>query len=272
MANVISEPFLPNASTIEEQVHVKRTTQDVSDLALEAKRDAEANPYNPELWIKYGRALRRQSMHREAIEAYSMGACYSPFYSLIYRHRAHAYLNISRYQEAASDFEFALRIDPENWDSWYHLGLSYFMMRDYIRAEKILKECYKGSDHPMNLVSCSDWLWMTLNRLGKADEANKLLDRIHVDMEVGVCSSYLQRLLMYKGEVKPEELISDDLEENSIELVTKGFGLANYYYVIGEDEKGDDMIRRTITAGNKGEGWSAFGYQAANVERKYRGL
>ena len=79
MANVLSEPSLHDVAPMDTQVHVERTTQPVSDLALELKAAAEADPTDPEKWIKYGRALRRQSMHREAIDAYSMGISYSPF-------------------------------------------------------------------------------------------------------------------------------------------------------------------------------------------------
>lgn len=273
MANILSEPALENVASFEEEVHYKRTKQPISDIANAAKKEVESNPTDPELWIKYGRALRRQSMHREAIEAYSMGTCYAPFYALLYRHRAHSYMNIARYEEAAADFEFSLRVDPYNIDSWYHLGLSYFLMRDYKRAKKVLEECYKiGQDDPMDLVSCSDWLWMTLNRLGESEKADRLLDKIHGDLEVGVCQSYLDRLLMYKGETKPEDLIPKDIADDSIELVTKGFGLANYYYTLGEDDRGDEMILRTIRAGDKGDAWGAFGYQAALVEAEHRGL
>jgi hypothetical protein len=272
MANVISEPALPNQAAFETQIHSQRSPLPVSDIALSAKAEAEASPYDAMLWIKYGRALRRQSMHREAIDAYSLGAVYSPFYALLYRHRGHAYINICRYAEAASDFELSLRLDPSDIDVWYHLGLSYFLMTDYNRAEKIYKTCYHMSTDSMDVVSCSDWLWITLQRLGKKDEAEKLLDRIQPDMEVGVCASYLKRLLMYKGVIKPEELIPPDIKEDSIDLITMGFGLANYYYVLGDDTKGDEMIRRTLSAGENGNSWSAFGYQAASVEKKRRNL
>lgn len=273
MANVLTEPFLPNEAPFNTQVHVERTTQPVSDLALAAKAEVEKNPTDPDLWIKYGRALRRQSMHREAIAAYSMGACYSPFYALLYRHRAHAYVNICRYPEAAADFELSLRIDTTNVDCWYHLALSYFLMEDYERAERVYAACYQLSqDDPMDLVSCTDWYWMTLCRLGRKEEADVLLDKIVPNMDVGVCSSYHKRLLMYKGLIKPEELIPAGIADDGIELVTMGFGLANYYYVLGDDARGDEMIRQVIAAGNKGDAWSAFGYQAAQVEAKRRNL
>jgi len=127
MANVLSEPFLENVASMSSQVHVERTKQPVSQLALDAKAAAEANPYDPELWIKYGRALRRQSMHREAIDCYSNGITVDPFYGLLYRHRGHAYLNTARWPEAIADFTTATRLIPDNWDSWYHLGASCFI-------------------------------------------------------------------------------------------------------------------------------------------------
>ena len=269
MANVLSEPSLPNAASRSEEVLLERTTVPMSQLALDAKAAAEKNPTDPELWIKYGRALRRQSMHREAIDAYSMGISYNPFYPLLYRHKAHAYINTSRYAEAAADFEFAIRLDPSNVDCWYHLALSYFLLQDYERAEKVYKVCYKMSDEDLDVISCTDWLWMTLRRLGKKEEAAKLLERITPDMEPGMVVSYHRRLLMYKGLIKPEELMTEN--PSDLDLVTMGFGLANYYYEIGNEEKGNELILKVLEAGKK-DAWSAFGYQAALVEKKRRGL
>jgi len=182
---------------------------------------------------------------------------------------AHAYINTGRYAEAAADFAFAIRLDPTNVDCWYHLALSYFLLQDYERAEKVYKVCYTMSDEDLDVISCTDWLWMTLRRLGKKEEAARLLDRITPDMQPGMVVSYHRRLLMYKGLISPDELLTPN--PNDLELVTMGFGLANYYYEIGEDAKGDDMIRRVLEAG-KEDAWSAFGYQAALVEKKRRHL
>ena len=269
MANVLSEPALPNCACRSSEVLLKEDLTPMDPLALEAKAAAEADPTDPEKWIKYGRVLRRQSMHREAIAAYCMGISYNPFYALLYRHRAHAYINIGEFTVSAATFEIALRLDPTNWDCWYHLALSYFLLQDYERAEKIYKVCYTMSDEDLDVISCTDWLWMTLRRLGKKEEAARLLDRITPDMEPGMVVSYHRRLLMYKGLISPDELLTPN--PNDLELVTMGFGLANYYYEIGENAKGDDMIRRVLEAG-KEDAWSAFGYQAALVEKKRRHL
>ena len=58
---------------------------------------------------------------------------------------------------------------------------------------------------------------------------------------------------------------------NDLELVTMGFGLANYYYEIGEEAKGNEIILKVLEAG-KNDAWSAFGYQAVLVEKKRRNL
>ena len=269
--NVFSEPSLPNCASRRSEVVVERTTQPYSEMALAAKAEAERDPYDPQKWIKLGRLFRRQSMHLEAIEAYSIGLTYHPFYPLLYRHKGHAYINISHYEQAAADFVLALRLDPGDYDCWYHLGVSFFLMEDYERSEPCWKECFRLSDAPLDLVSHSDWLWMVLNRLGRPAEADQLLVDITPDLDPGRCTAYHKRLLMYKGLLTPEDLIPEDCPEDSIEIVTMGFGIANYYYVKGQPEKGDDMIRKVLRAGAN-HSWSAFGYQAALVEKKRRNL
>ena len=51
MANVLSEPSLPNCATRSSEVLLERTTVPMSQLALDAKAAAEANPTDPELCI-----------------------------------------------------------------------------------------------------------------------------------------------------------------------------------------------------------------------------
>lgn len=129
-------------------------------LVLEARAAAEADPTAPEKWIKYGRALRRQSMHREAIAAYCMGISYNPFYPLLYRHRAHAYINIGEFAVSAATFEIALRLDPTNWDCWYHQGVAYYLSRQYERALASFRETLKRSELFDDIVATKDWLWI----------------------------------------------------------------------------------------------------------------
>ena len=75
MANVLSEPDLPNGASMEEEIHLERTSVPLDPLVLAAKAAAEADPSDPELWVKYGRALRRQQMQdRHGGDAFSAAA------------------------------------------------------------------------------------------------------------------------------------------------------------------------------------------------------
>ena len=255
MANILSEPSLPNAASRSEEVLLERTSVPMSQLALDAKAAAEKNPTDPELWIKYGRALRRQMMHREAIEAYCLGITYNPFYALLYRHRAHAYINIGEYTVSAATFEIALRLDPQNWDCWYHQGLAYYLMGDYARAEKSLEGCFRLEDE----MAARDWLWLTRMRLGKAEEAAQAVADVRTGEEEKHHKGYYNRVLVYAGKKSPEEVmaIAETLDEHM--YATYGYGVACWYVTQGQKEKALPILRRIAA----GESWSGFAEQAA---------
>ena len=63
---------------------------------------------------------------------------------------------------------------------FYHLGLAHYLKGDFAAAEKAYRRCLeraRGSDDR----SCRrpDWLYMTLRRHGRAEEAARLLEPIH---------------------------------------------------------------------------------------------
>ena len=115
---------------------------------------------------------------------------------------------------------------------------------------------------------------MTLKRLGKEAEAAKLLecipDTISKDDEKGGGKEYHKRLMMYKGKISPEEAWADAGTED-IQIITTGYGIANYYYVNGQEEKGNEIVLKVLQEG-KDRYWSAFGYQASLAEAQRRGL
>lgn len=123
-------------------------------------------------------------------------------------------------------------------------------------------------------IAITDWYWMTLKRLGRDGEAAKLLecipDAITKEDEKGGGKEYHKRLMMYKGRITPEAAWADAGSED-IQIITTGYGIANYYYVNGQEEKGNEIVRRILQEGET-RYWSAFGYQASLAEAKRRGL
>lgn len=251
--------------TTENQVVWRESTFPVSEEVQELDKQLEATPANADLWMKKGLALAKSWQFRESIDAYSMALSYNPFHALVYRHRGHRYISIRMYKQAAADLELATRIDATNWDSWYHLGLAYYLLNDFERAEKAYKRCWELTNTDDLLVAIADWYWMTLRRLGKKEEAEKLLEPISEDTDPGENTSYLRRLLLYKGLLGPDELLNTEgAEFPELELATQGYGLGNYYFVNGETEKANTIFKRIVEEATSQ--WGAFGYLAAEVE------
>lgn len=248
----------------ETQVHFQRSDLPFSPEVLEVEEQIAKDPANTELWMKKGLALSKQMLFREAIEAYSTGLSYNPFHALSYRHRGHRLISIRRFHEAALDLEISSRLDPTNWDTWYHLGLAYYLLKDYSRAVSAYKRCLELTDTDDLVVAIVDWYWMALMHLGKKQEANDLLGLVTEDTDPGENLSYKKRVLMYKGIIKPEELIEyEGSEFPDLELATQGYGVANYYNLMGEKEKALELFKEIIEHDTF---WSAFGYLAAVVD------
>ena len=229
---------------------------------LHAQTDSGEQVDNTETWMELGLALAGSWRYQQAIDAYSEGLYRDPFNALLYRHRGHRFISTRRFEAAAADLELSARLDPGNWDTWYHLGLAHYLLGNFDRAEPAYLKCYEltqeGDDG--SLVAVSDWLWMTLMRQDKADEASLILEKIHTDMEVGENTSYHRRLLMYKGLLNPQDLIAEDAAD--LEIATSGYGVGNYYMVTGRQEEALDTFKKVVS----GPYWPAFGFIAAEAD------
>jgi len=100
-------------------------------------------------------------------------------------------------------------------------------------------------------------------------EASQLLEPIKEKMTIIENESYHQRLLMYKGLRKPEDLFpgKSGNEDETLNLITQGYGVANFYYCTGKKEQAQDILQKILRLDN----WAAFGYIAAEADLN-RGL
>ncbi len=102
---------------------------------------------------------------------------------------------------------------------------------------------------------------MTLMRLGRKDEAAKVLERITPQMDVLENGAYHRRLLMYKGLDKPDALLGT-AGGDATTIATQGFGVGNYYLVTGDATRARGVFEQIV----KGSGWNAFGFIAAEAD------
>ena len=221
-------------------------------------------------WMDEGLELGKKEKFKEAINAYSIGLSFDPLYDRLYRHRGHRYISISDYPKAAADLFLATQLDGEKRDSWYHLGLAFYLLRDFHRAEIAYEKAISLASSDQELISTIDWLWMTLMIQGKREEAGTLLEQVQENMNSGENSSYFERVMLYKGRRKIEDLLEfKGAQPPEIELANQGYGLATYLFTMGDETACNTLLKKIVENCPKK---SAFGYKAAEEDLRSRGM
>ena len=145
---------------------------------------------------------------------------------------------------------------------WYHLGLAYYLKKDFKKAEKAYKECLKVSKNPDMYVATANWYYITLKELKKEKTASNLLSTVHKNMELIENEGYLQILLLYKGNQNVAPLLENLTQDNSaLTNATTGFGVGNYYRLTGNMKKAREIFQ-IVTSGSQ---WGSFAYMAAEI-------
>ncbi len=260
--NLSNKRFKEGFATYDDQVRLYPLAEVTDAVVDELNAELAKTPDDPELYLKKGIALSRASLHhQEAIALFSHGLMLNPFHALLYRWRGHKYINVRQFQQARADLELSSRLDPRNWDTWYHLGLANYLVQDFTRAEYAYRHCWNLTDSDDKRVAIADWLYMTLRRQGRAEDAADLLSFVTPATDAGPNDAYFRRLLLYRGELSPDDLLegADTLDVN---YVTLGYGMGNYFYYNGNEPRAIEIWRSVL----EGKYWSAFGYVASEVE------
>ncbi len=246
----------------------------------EARSVADTTTAEAMIWL--GRRQAYLWRYQDAIATFTKGIERYPSDPRFYRHRGHRYISTRQFDKAVADFEKAAslikgqkdEVEPDGapnaagvprstlqFNIWYHLGLAYYLQGNYEKAYDAYVECMKVSNNDDSVAATSDWMWMTLMRLGRKADAARVLERITPKMDILENQSYHRRLLMYKGLDKPEALL-DTTKADDTTIATQGYGVGNYYFVTGDTAKAREVFEKVFSGG----GWNAFGYIAAEAD------
>ncbi len=248
----------------------------------QARRDFEAGPTeNRYIWL--GRRVAYLGRYREAITIYTEGLQKFPDSYRLYRHRGHRYLSIRQFTRAIADFEKAaalaqgkpLEIEPDgapnkagipvsntHFNIYYHLGLSYFLTRDFAKAEAAYRQCLTWSKNDDSVVAVTDWLYMTLRRTGQRAAADAAVAPIHRGMALIENGAYLDRVLMFKGTIAQEDFARSRDGESVSETAIRDYGMGLVALWRGDDTRARTLFERQATGGS----WASFATIAAEVE------
>ena len=251
-----------------------------------AKAEFERNP-NESSTIWYGRRAAYLGLYREAVKIFSDGLERFPGSFRLLRHRGHRYITLRLFDRAVADLKRAaelaasvpLDVEPDGIPSrarrplsntqfniWYHLGLAHYLEGDFASAAEAYRESLKWSKNDDLLTAATDWLYMSLRRLGRDEEAATCLGPIRERMKIVENGAYLQRLLVYKGVRKPESLLETPAglgeRDRALNFSVQAYGLGNWHLYNGEAAKAWALFDRLVEEGP----WAAFGTIAAEAE------
>ncbi len=234
------------------------------------------------IWV--GRRMGYLGRFRDAIALYSEGIKGHPDDARLYRHRGHRYLTVREIDLALADFEKAVTLitanggQPDEVEAdgqpnarntpvstlqsniYYHLGLSYYLKRDYVRAADAWRKARDVVRNADNLVAASHWLYLSLRRTGQAEAAAAVLLPIDARLDVIENGSYHSLLLMYKGERTPEEVLKAAGEGSAATAVR--YGVSAWYLINGKRREAQQLWAQIL----EGTDWPSFGHLAAEAE------
>jgi tetratricopeptide (TPR) repeat protein len=254
-----------------------------SNLAV-AQKNFDENP-SEENYIWLGRRQAYLYQYSSAIKTFSEGIDKFPESYKLFRHRGHRYITTREFdkaladlQQAASMIPQALELEPDGqpnkinkplstaqFNVWYHLGLAHYLKGDFVSASKAYAECMKVSNNDDLICATADWLYMTYQKIGMKEEAQKVLDRIPADsMNIIENDSYYLRLQMYKELIPPDDLlkVSASNEDVDLALATQGYGVGNWYLTTSDTTRAVEIFNQVVS----GKHFAAFGFIAAEAE------
>jgi tetratricopeptide (TPR) repeat protein len=249
-----------------------------------ARADVEKDPSSADAAIWLGRRTAYTGRFRDAIHVYTMALGRHPEDPRLYRHRGHRYITVRELDAAVADLSRAAalvanrsdEVEPDGQPNarniptstlktnvYYHLGLGRYLEGEFERAADAYRLCMEHSKNADMQVATTHWQYMTLRRLNRREDAEKLLVPITAGMDVIENTSYHRLLLMYKGDLTPEALLAE-AKPGGLDAVTIGYGVANWHLYNGRRDEALKLLREIVER-HDGQ-WAAFGYIAAEAE------
>lgn len=247
-----------------------------------ARKQYQHDSTNADKLIWLGRRLAYVGRYQEAIAVFTKGIERFPKDARMLRHRGHRYLSLRCVDKAIADFDAAAKlvkgkpdeVEPDGLPNakniptstlqtniYYHLGLAYYLQKNYAAAEKAYQQCLKLSKNPDMYVATAYWQYLTLRYQQKDKAAAKLLNTITPNMPLIENEDYyaLLQLFQQKPLIKdPADMLE---QKKELSLVSYGYGLGEYCWLSGQTDFAKAVWQTVLQSSQ----WSAFGYLAATV-------
>ena len=241
---------------------------------IDARKALAADPKNVDRVLALSKAEANRRQYREAVATATQGLAFAANDSAqdradLYLERGHRELGLREFAKARSDLEQATRLAPQMLDGYYHLGLSHYFVGEFDPAAAAFRKARELAKTDDSLIDCSNWLYVSLRRAGKEQQAAEVLTRITPDVKNTEphLLFYLRLLHFYQGKLTEKEVLPpapagpDDLEgELAFDTVTYAVGNWRLYH--GDRAGAMELFRKVV----KGEAWNSWGFIGSERE------
>lgn len=252
----------------------------------EARLRWVADPENLDNIIWAGRRAAYLGRYQEAVLIFGLGLKQYPDDPRLYRHRGHRYITTRQLDSAVVDLERAAeliegqpdQVEPDGLPNvqniptstlhsniWYHLGLARYLQGDYRHALEAYQRGVAGSTNRDMEVAARYWLYLTLLRLDRTEDAQTVADAVEPNWPLLENATYLQLLLLYRGTIPVDSLLPAT-KTGTVASATMGYGVAQWYLSTGQQQKARPILDDILVNGQ----WPAFGYLAAEADAARR--
>lgn len=238
-----------------------RSLADTGPVAR-AERALAADPRNVQRFIDLGTAQAGARQMREAIATFTRALAVAPDNALLYRWRGHRHLSVREFAQARADLQRGAALNSSVYGIWYHLGIVQFVAGQFDSAATSFRRGLPLAPDANERAGSTDWLWMSLSRAGRHDEARALLASRPDSVPTTTPDyAYAKRLRMYRQQLGPDFLIGP-ADTADVQRATLAFGRGNWHLVMGDTATAKKWFRQAIASG----GWPGFGFIVAEAE------
>jgi tetratricopeptide (TPR) repeat protein len=236
---------------------------------IDARKSLAADPKSVERVLQLSKAEAARRQYREAVATTTEALAFAPKNPDLYLERGHRELGLREFKPAMDDLEHATQLAPEMLDAHYHLGLAHYFLGQFDEAAASFERARALAKSSDSLIDCSNWLYVSLRRAGKEQEAAQVLTHITPDIKNTEphLYFYLRLLHFYQGQLTAEAVLPppptgpEDLEgELAFDTVSYGVGNWRLYHHNRSDAVG--LFRNVV----KGEAWNSWGFIGSEQE------
>jgi tetratricopeptide (TPR) repeat protein len=248
---------------------------DEKGAIADAQKSLQADPKNPELFLKLALAQSTAREYRESVATCTKGLALTPNNADLLIERGHRELGLREFSKARADLEKAVKLDPKKIDGYYHLGLSHYFMGEFADAADAFGHAVDLAPSTDSRINSTNWVYASLRRAKKDDQAAKTLATITPEMKNTEPHTffYLSLIRFFQGRMPETDAVpaqpapgNTDVEAE-LRFDTVAYGVGNWYLYSGNLAKAQEYFKKIVN----GNQWMTWGYIGAENEVAHAG-